>query len=82
MTIMANGNPADHSQFDGQSIHIPDVPEEIVSRFLDAVRHDAPEAFHDIADLPLREGFDALVYSFAKVNHHRIKLSVDSDSPI
>jgi hypothetical protein len=45
------------------------IPALIAARFEDAIRRDPPEAVHDIKHLPLKEGFDALVYCFTKVNH-------------
>ena len=42
------------------------IPEEIIARFLNALNTNRPESFHDITDFPLKEGFDALVFHFAK----------------
>ncbi|KAL9123885.1 MAG: hypothetical protein Q9217_006727, partial [Psora testacea] len=66
VTILANGTLVESLHPTEQSIHFPEIPEEIIQRFLDAARHNAPETFHNVADLPLREGFDALVYNFAR----------------
>lgn len=71
VTILSNGTHISLPYLICQTIHLPDIPEEIVYRFLNAVMHDAPESFHDVEDLPLREGFDALVHHFAQVNRHR-----------
>lgn len=71
MTLLANGTLTDLPYLIGQTVHFPDIAEEIVDKFLNAVRQNAPETFHDVADLPLREGFDALVHHFAQVNRPR-----------
>ncbi|KAL8924118.1 MAG: hypothetical protein Q9208_004255 [Pyrenodesmia sp. 3 TL-2023] len=43
-----------------------DIPEEINGKFLDSLRFNAPETFHDLSDIPLKEGFDALVFHFSQ----------------
>jgi hypothetical protein len=55
-----------HNNPSGYSIAIPAL---IAARFQDAILKDPPEAVQDITHLPLKEGFDALVYCFTKVNH-------------
>ncbi len=42
------------------------TPANIVSRFVAALDNNKPANFHDLAAFPLKEGFDALVYHFAK----------------
>lgn len=68
VTLLMNGTPHGDPYYRGQTIHFSVIPEEIVRRFLDALRHGAPETFQDGADLPLKEGFDAIVYHFTQVN--------------
>lgn len=45
---------------------LPEIPEPVVRRFLDALNSDPPPTFRNIANLPLEEGFDALVFHFAR----------------
>lgn len=48
------------------SIEMPLTPDVITKRFVAALDLNRPDAFHDISDFPLKEGFDALVFHFAK----------------
>lgn len=41
------------------------VPQELANRFTRALQTTKPTSFHSPADIPLREGFDALVSHFA-----------------
>ena len=41
------------------------VPHELASRFTDALQFNRPISFQNQTDLPLKEGFDALVFHFA-----------------
>ena len=41
------------------------VPSELASRFTQALQSNKPAAFHTTTVIPLKEGFDALVYHFA-----------------
>ena len=42
-----------------------EVPPELASRFANALQNNKPASFHNQANIPLKEGFDALVYHFA-----------------
>lgn len=42
-----------------------EVPPQIASRFASALQNNKPASFHNQANIPLKEGFDALVYHFA-----------------
>ena len=46
-------------------LHSFQVPSELASRFAKALQSSKPATFHSEADIPLKEGFDALVYHFA-----------------
>ena len=46
-------------------LHSLQVPSELASRFAKALQFSKPATFHSEADIPLKEGFDALVYHFA-----------------
>ena len=48
------------------AVQMLQIPELVVNRFLDALNANKPESFHDMVAFPLREGFDALVFHFAK----------------
>ncbi|MCJ1462468.1 hypothetical protein MMC07_001070 [Pseudocyphellaria aurata] len=48
------------------TIQMLQIPKDIVDRFLDALKITKPDSFHDITAFPLKEGFDALVFHFAK----------------
>lgn len=48
------------------SINMPSTPDVITKRFVAALDLNRPDAFRGISDFPLKEGFDALVFHFAK----------------
>ena len=48
------------------SIEMLLIPDVITQRFVAALDLNRPDAFHGISDFPLKEGFDALVFHFAK----------------
>lgn len=48
------------------TVQMDQIPGAIVDRFLNALITNKPEHYHDIAGFPLKEGFDALVFHFAK----------------
>ncbi|MCJ1348194.1 hypothetical protein MMC31_006425 [Peltigera leucophlebia] len=48
------------------SIEMPSTPDVITKRFVAALDLNRPDAFRGISDFPLKEGFDALVFHFAK----------------
>ena len=43
------------------------IPQIVTARFEVALGKNRPESVQDIKDIPLKEGFDAVVYSFTKV---------------
>lgn len=47
---------------------LPDVPLDLKSRFIEALRLNTPDSFQRLEDFPLREGWDALVYHFEEVS--------------
>lgn len=49
------------------SDHAITIPEVVTARFEVALGKNRPEAVRDIMDIPLKEGFDAVVYCFTKV---------------
>lgn len=51
----------------GSNVIFPQIPQEIVERFLSAIEVNAPEAFQLSRSMPIVESFDALVYHFSKV---------------
>lgn len=52
----------------GPSDHSITIPEVITARFEVALGKNRPEGVRDIMDIPLKEGFDAVVYCFTKVH--------------
>ena len=63
-TILIHGlqNRDESSSAYLQSFH---VPRELATRFTTALQTNKPTSLQDQANLPLKEGFDALVYHFA-----------------
>lgn len=59
LTQAIHGSSVDHS------IRIPEV---VTARFEVALSKNRPESVRDIMDIPLKEGFDAVVYCFTKVH--------------
>ncbi|CAL8584243.1 hypothetical protein XPA_009848 [Xanthoria parietina] len=49
-----------------QRVAFPDIPTEIVEKFTASLSSNPPEGFQDLASMPLKQGFDALVYHFAQ----------------
>lgn len=48
------------------AVQMLQIPADIVDRFLEALNTNKPESYHDVTGFPLKEGFDALVFHFAK----------------
>lgn len=48
------------------SIEMPLISDAITQRFVAALKLNKPDAFHTVSDFPLKEGFDALAFHFAK----------------
>lgn len=59
LTQAIHGTPTDYA------ITIPQV---VTARFEVALGKNRPESVRNIMDIPLKEGFDAVVYSFTKVS--------------
>lgn len=49
------------------NIILPQIPQEIVHKFVSAIDVNAPETFQNSRIMPTVEGFEALVYHFSKV---------------
>lgn len=58
LTAAIHQNPSEHSIT---------IPERVIARFEDALKRDRPTAVHDVTNIPLKEGFDAVVYCLTKV---------------
>lgn len=48
------------------TVQMLQIPKDIIDRFLDALNTTKPDSFRDVTAFPLKEGFDALVFHFAK----------------
>lgn len=66
VTLHENENLERGAQQIHPAVQMLQIPEGVVNRFLDALNTNKPESFHDLIAFPLREGFDALVFHFAK----------------
>ena len=73
VNLLENSNTPFDPLLAGSNIHLPEIPEEILTRFCDAMEIGAPKDFKGIAEFPLKEGFDALVYHFSQVMYFPIK---------
>ena len=67
VNILANGDVPQDPFSASQRVVLPEIPPEILDRFVDSLRIDTPSTFQSIANIPLKEGFDALVYHFSQV---------------
>ncbi|KAL8975099.1 MAG: hypothetical protein Q9197_000678 [Variospora fuerteventurae] len=63
---LANGESTLNELNAAQRVTLPDIPAEIIARFIFSLHSDPPAAYQGISDLPLKEGFDALVYHFSQ----------------
>ncbi|KAI4256860.1 MAG: hypothetical protein L6R42_005986 [Xanthoria sp. 1 TBL-2021] len=66
VNLLRNEEPALDILIYAQRVTFPGIPEEVVKRFSDSLTSYPPATFRDVANMPLKEGFDALVYNFAK----------------
>ncbi|KAI4113082.1 MAG: hypothetical protein LQ345_005869, partial [Seirophora villosa] len=64
--VLTNGESTLSQQSAAQRVTFPDIPSEIEARFVIAIHSDPPATYQDITDIPLKEGFDALVYHFSQ----------------
>ncbi|KAL8652976.1 MAG: hypothetical protein Q9210_002368 [Variospora velana] len=63
---LANGESTLSELVAAQRVTLPDIPAEIIARFIFSLHSNPPAAYQGISDLPLKEGFDALVYHFSQ----------------
>ena len=63
VTVLANGKPPESLDV---NFAFPDIPPEIEHRFFEAARRDGQVSTFDSTQMPLVEGFDALVYQFSR----------------
>ncbi|KAL9009118.1 MAG: hypothetical protein Q9173_005830 [Seirophora scorigena] len=64
--VLTNGESTLSQLSAAQRVTFPDIPNEIVARFIMAIHSDPPATYQDISNVPLKEGFDALVYHFSQ----------------
>ena len=57
--------PRDQDSLSSSYLQSFEVPLELANRFAIALEKNKPASFHSQADIPLKEGFDALVHHFA-----------------
>lgn len=55
------------------------IPELVTARFEAALGKNRPEAVRDVKDIPLKEGFDAVVYCFTKVHSSQSHYALEAD---
>ena len=67
VNLLRNEEPGFDAMGSAQRVAFPEIPPEVVRKFTKALSSNPPKAFQDVASMPLREGFDALVYHFAQV---------------
>ncbi|KAL8735772.1 MAG: hypothetical protein Q9166_000636 [cf. Caloplaca sp. 2 TL-2023] len=65
-SLLPNGDPSLDPLSAAQRVTFPAIPEEIITKFLESISCDTPDTFQDISSMPLKEGFDALVYHFSQ----------------
>ncbi|KAL8670233.1 MAG: hypothetical protein Q9168_005222 [Polycauliona sp. 1 TL-2023] len=66
VNLLRNEDPDLDAFVSAQRVAFPEIPPEVVRKFTKALSSNPPKAFQDVASMPLREGFDALVYHFAQ----------------
>ncbi|KAL8813033.1 MAG: hypothetical protein Q9223_007148, partial [Gallowayella weberi] len=64
--LLANGDASLDPLSIAPTVMFPEIPTEISAKFLDFSRFNPPESFQDLSHIPLKEGFDALVYHFSR----------------
>ncbi|KAI4283343.1 MAG: hypothetical protein L6R38_002229 [Xanthoria sp. 2 TBL-2021] len=64
--LLRDEEPALDAMNPARRVAFPGIPEEVVKRFTDSLTSNPPATFQDVANMPLKEGFDALVYHFAQ----------------
>ncbi|KAL8885843.1 MAG: hypothetical protein Q9215_006354 [Flavoplaca cf. flavocitrina] len=66
VSLLRNEEPTPDTLFAAQRIAFPAIPDEIADKFTIWTAMNPPDDFRDVSSMPLREGFDALVYHFAQ----------------
>ena len=66
VTVLANGKPSDSSLLADSNLSFLIIPGGVRDRFISAMKKDPPIPDPEPANMPLLEGFDALVYQFAR----------------
>ncbi|KAL8848830.1 MAG: hypothetical protein Q9221_006170 [Calogaya cf. arnoldii] len=66
VSLLRNEEPTLDALIPGQRAACPEIPEEVINKFTKSITLNPPTAFQDVANMPLKEGFDALVYHFAQ----------------
>ncbi|KAL9034636.1 MAG: hypothetical protein Q9180_005293 [Flavoplaca navasiana] len=66
VSLLRNEEPTLDTLFAAQRIAFPAIPDEIADKFTIWLAMNPPDKFQDVSSMPLKEGFDALVYHFAQ----------------
>ncbi|KAL8997826.1 MAG: hypothetical protein Q9169_002998 [Polycauliona sp. 2 TL-2023] len=66
VNLLRNEEPTRDALVSAQQVTFPEIPHEVICKFTEALSLNPPEDFRDVASMPLRGGFDALVYHFAQ----------------
>ncbi|KAL9631802.1 MAG: hypothetical protein Q9204_004060 [Flavoplaca sp. TL-2023a] len=69
VSLLRNEEPTLDTLFAAQRIAFPAIPDEIADKFTIWLAMNPPDEFRDVSSIPLKEGFDALVYHFAQVRY-------------
>ena len=69
VSLLRNEEPTLDTLFAAQRISFPTIPDEIAGKFTIWLAMNPPDDFRDVSSIPLKEGFDALVYHFAQVRY-------------
>ncbi|KAL8644728.1 MAG: hypothetical protein Q9226_007618, partial [Calogaya cf. arnoldii] len=66
VSLLRNEEPSMDALLSGQRLAFPEIPTELVDKFARSLTLNPPAAFQDVAKMPLKEGFDALVYHISQ----------------
>lgn len=80
--LLRNEDPTLDPLNTAQRVAFPDIPTEIVDKFTASLSSNPPEGFQGLSSMPLKQGFDALVYHFAQVRHSIFLLIASTPSRI
>ncbi|KAL8678287.1 MAG: hypothetical protein Q9186_005337 [Xanthomendoza sp. 1 TL-2023] len=64
--LLVNGDPSLDPWSLAPTLTFPEIPDEIIAKFVDLTSFEPPATFQDLSHMPLKEGFDALVYHFSQ----------------